>query len=100
MLEVATTVSARALSLEASSRPDTLKQTDQLIKQKTLADGVGHAFVLEVGDGAHRQAHQPLNDRLSIAAFEASTIAGTSMGGWPTNCRSIGSSAGSPGAAP
>jgi hypothetical protein len=54
MLDVATTVSARALSLEASSRPDTLKQTDQLIKQKTLADGVGHTFVLEVGDGAHR----------------------------------------------
>jgi hypothetical protein len=54
MLEVATTVSARALSLEASSRPDTLKQTDQLIKQKTLGDGVGHTFVLEVGDGAHR----------------------------------------------
>ena len=52
-LEVATTVSARVLSLEASSRPDTLKQTDQLIKQKTLADGVGHTFVLEVGDGAH-----------------------------------------------
>jgi len=54
MLEVATTVSARALSLEASSRPDTLKQTDQLIKQQTLADGAGHTFVLEVGDGAHR----------------------------------------------
>ena len=53
ILKVATTVSARALSLEASSRPDTLKQTDQLIKQKTLADGVGHTFVLEVGDGAH-----------------------------------------------